>query len=202
MGCDRTFVESWVVAWHKPFTFPGAEHMEPVDPVLQRAEQRLEELRQETDKLKEFLVTYRMLANSLKLESANTTGTKGVNSQADTTPVDKPEGAEAGEVAAADDSPAKRVRVRDNPPSAVVIAAAVNLMRATGRPMSRREVREGLLERGVVVNGKDPVKTMGTILWRAPDQIVAVPGRGYWVAGVPAPSLGERLTQDEFDLFT
>ncbi|UQV18868.1 hypothetical protein MU852_03015 [Brevundimonas albigilva] len=78
------------------------------------------------------------------------------------------------------ESPVKRTRVSDNPKPAVLIPAAIEILRQHGQPMSRRQLHEALSGRGLVVKGADPIKALGTILWRAQDQIVQIEGRGYW----------------------
>ena len=75
-----------------------------------------------------------------------------------------------------------------NPPNPVVVSGAINVLREAGRPMTRRELYLALKDRGVVVHGKDPVKTVGTILWRARDQLVSHEGRGYWPATEHLPT--------------
>jgi hypothetical protein len=80
-----------------------------------------------------------------------------------------------------------RTRVRDNPKPAVLIPAVVEILRARGQPMSRRQLHEALTERDLVVRGAEPTKTLGTILWRARDVIDSIDGRGYWPKGDPVP---------------
>jgi hypothetical protein len=160
-----------------------------MDKILDAAEKRRDEIRQELKKLDEFLILYRALANSLPADSVNTNGTFEPDT-VQKTPVNNSELEAARETESTDATPARRVRVRDNPKPEVVVAEAVKLIREKNRPMTRREIREGLVERNIVVNGADPVKALGTMLWRSgADLLVQVDGRGYWPAGVPVPEL-------------
>lgn len=74
-----------------------------------------------------------------------------------------------------------------NPPLEVLVPAAIEIMRAKGRPMSRRELHDALTERDLEVKGADPRKTLGAILWRAREYIDSLEGRGYWPKGDPVP---------------
>lgn len=78
-------------------------------------------------------------------------------------------------------------RIRDNPKPAVLIPAVIEILRESGHPMSRRQIHEALSDRGLVVRGAEPTKTLGTILWRARGLIGSIEGRGYWPAGDPVP---------------
>ena len=82
-----------------------------------------------------------------------------------------------------EDAAPKKGRVTDNPKSSVVVAAAISILREGGHPLSRRQLHRALWDRGVEVNGGDPVKTLGTILWRAQDKLVQLEGFGYWPKG-------------------
>lgn len=79
----------------------------------------------------------------------------------------------------------KRTRVTDNPKPSVLIPAAVEILKEEGAPMSRRQLHEALAMRGLVVKGSDPIKALGTILWRAQDEIVQLEGYGYWPKNEP-----------------
>lgn len=158
-----------------------------MDAVFEAATKRIDEIKEELKKLEEFVGTYRKLALELRIDTLNTTGTRNPPPAA-IMPVDGVWTETDKEVKATDAAPAKRVRVSDNPPSSVVIPAAIKVIREAGRPLSRKQIRDALVERGVVVNGKDPVKTMGTILWRAPDQVIQIEGMGYWPKADPPPA--------------
>lgn len=56
--------------------------------------------------------------------------------------------------------------------------------------MSRRDLHAELAKRGLLVKGTDPVKALGTMLWRAPDKFIQLEGRGYWNKGQPYPEGG------------
>lgn len=67
-----------------------------------------------------------------------------------------------------------------NPPANVLIPAVIEILRARGHPLSRRGLYEALKARDLVIQGADPVKALGTILWRNQDKIVQLEGHGYW----------------------
>jgi hypothetical protein len=82
---------------------------------------------------------------------------------------------------------ASQKRVSDNPKPEVVIPTVRQILIESGRPMSRSELHEALMQKGLEVRGVDPVKTLGTMLWRARDEIQAIKGEGYWPIDVPHP---------------
>ena len=48
--------------------------------------------------------------------------------------------------------------------------------------MSRRELHGALASIGLDVNGADPIKALGTMLWRSgEDVLVQLKGFGYWI---------------------
>jgi hypothetical protein len=162
--------------------------MTDADPVLARAIARRDEIKEELDKIDAFLLTYRQIANSIKLESANILGTIGGNSQSGMNLVDTAAVDEAREAEATSDAPKRRPRVTDNPKPRLVAQAGAELIRAYGKPMSRRAIHTALAERGMTVRGADPVKALGTMLWRSgADLLEQVEGHGYWLKGVPLP---------------
>lgn len=73
-----------------------------------------------------------------------------------------------------------------------VVEAADEALRAAGRPLTRGELFERLRSSGLRIDGIDPVKNMGTILWRSGRFDNA--GRRYWISGEPRP--GERTGPD------
>ena len=176
--------------------------MDDIDPILQRAYERMEELEQEIIKLKDFIGTYRSLANALKLESANTKGTNVDRSTGGISLVDRLRAEEAGGAEEPDEAPPKRVRVRDNPKPSDVVAATVEILRRNAIPMSRRDIWHVLKGRGLEVRGADPVKALGTMLWRSgKDQLVQLEGRGYWPKDKPYEAAGYYPEDDARSLF-
>lgn len=151
--------------------------MDQVDPIYQAAIAREAELWEELQKIRNFLATYRTLARGLDIEFVNKDGTQLASVD------NSPSGVDAStQITASEAPPARRTRVTDNPKPALVVAAAVELIRERGRPMSRSEIHEGLKARGVVVNGADPVKTLGTMLWRSGGhELEQIEGWGYWL---------------------
>jgi hypothetical protein len=160
-------------------------------PIIEAAQKKRADLLEELKKINEFLEMYRTFEIEARMDSVNTTGTHE-ESTGVANPVDRPRIVdERTTEEGADAPPPRRVRVRDNPKPAAVVAAAVEVIRAHARPMTRRQVWEALKERGMVVNGTDPVKTLGTILWRSgSDQLTQLDGYGYWLKDQSYPPAG------------
>lgn len=162
-----------------------------VNALIKAAEDRIAALKDEVAKWESFL---RMSAEAQELLTAGTPtiGAPALSVQASgQTSASKASflggvaSAHAPKVSSVEDRP--RTRVTDNPRPAVIIPAAIKIMRERGRPMSRRDLHVALADAGLVVNGADPVKALGTILWRAKNQIIQIEGRGYWPHGDPVP---------------
>lgn len=66
-----------------------------------------------------------------------------------------------------------------------VVAKVEQILRAAGRPLSRGELHKRLLIAGVQVPGEDPVKNLGTMLWRS--RRFDNTGRRYWFIDEPRP---------------
>jgi hypothetical protein len=159
------------------------------DPILNAALTRQAELQQEVDKLSDFISTYRALAKTLSTDTGGKLpGTNG----GDTSLWMNRSAGNAGELARVDaekkeeeanqDAPPRRTRVTDNPKPAAVVKAAVALVREMQRPLTRREIHRGLEAMGLEVKGADPVKTLGTMLWRSgSEQLIQLEGLGYWL---------------------
>jgi hypothetical protein len=73
-------------------------------------------------------------------------------------------------------APAERPK---NPDRREVADKALQIVRETARPLSRRDLFERLAASGVVISGKDPEMVLGTMLYRD-DRIVRLRGHGYW----------------------
>jgi hypothetical protein len=69
--------------------------------------------------------------------------------------------------------------------AADVIAGVEQILRAAGQPLSRGELHDKLLIAGVQVPGEDPVKNLGTMLWRS--RRFDNTGRRYWFVDEPRP---------------
>lgn len=69
--------------------------------------------------------------------------------------------------------------------SATVRSFAMRALRNSGRPMTRRELLDLLLEAGVEVPGEDPAKRIGKIMWKAREFVGT--DQGYWIEGEPLP---------------
>lgn len=138
---------------------------------IEAARARLAEMEDEAEKLRLFIASYEAVAGYLhKTAEAFHSPENDGDKSAD----------------AVDSPPAPRTRVV-NPPTKAVVDVAIEILRHRGHPMSRRALHESLWMRGVEVKGRDPVKTLGTILWRANDRMVQLEGFGYWPRGIPYP---------------
>lgn len=69
-----------------------------------------------------------------------------------------------------------------NPPKEEVARAVREEIEKSNRPMPRAELFNLLVERGILLEGKDPAMVLSTMLWRAGDEfnIVNIRGLGYW----------------------
>lgn len=145
--------------------------------ILNKARERISELQHQIEILKKFVDSAEQATVLLQGEVAVKSSLTGDLSVSDSSTdlsmedVIRPSRTE---------SPIKRTRVSDNPKPAVLIPAAIEILRQRGHPMSRRQLHEALSERGLVVKGADPIKALGTILWRAGDQVTQIEGLGYW----------------------
>jgi len=157
--------------------------------VYDAAVAREAELQEELKKVRDFLGLYRAFMSQIQSESKNEDGTNTDQSTRTVAVVDMLRTDAAREAATPDEAAPKRVRVRDNPKPTDVVAAAVEVIRNAGRPLSRREIHTTLKERGTEVRGADPIKALGTMLWRSGgDRLEQIEGKGYWVKGEPLPA--------------
>ena len=82
------------------------------------------------------------------------------------------------------------VHIGENSPEEV----ASRLMRDTlikrGRPLACGQLFEALKEDGVFVGGQDPIKILGTIIWRLRNRFTNIEGHGYWPRDVACPAVG------------
>lgn len=71
---------------------------------------------------------------------------------------------------------------------AALVTAVSGILREAGRPLGRGEIFRRLQAGGVRISGVDPVKNLGTILWRSGrfDNT----GRAYWFKDEPRPDEG------------
>ncbi|MBX9706801.1 MAG: hypothetical protein K2X61_02565 [Caulobacteraceae bacterium] len=133
------------------------------DPIA-AAKARLAQIEEEAEKLRLFIAAYESVADYI--------GIKVHESQLEPNPVDK---------SASGQLEGERRRTRAvNPPTDKVVENAILILRQRGHPMSRRALHDALWQRGIEVRGTDPVKTLGTILWRARDKLIQLEGYGYW----------------------
>ncbi|TXN21541.1 hypothetical protein [Methylobacterium sp. WL9] len=89
-------------------------------------------------------------------------------------------------------------KARGNPRKEVVAAEAIKIIEEEGRSVSRSELYEKLIERSVVVDGKDPQQVLSTMLWRAYNNganIIRLKSGGYWLADRPHEETGYDPTQ-------
>jgi hypothetical protein len=155
---------------------PSQARESDVDSVYEAAVKRADDLQLELKTLNDFIGMYRRTRHLLGLDSIEHTE----NTETET-------GVSVGEQGA-DESGGepprltRQKRVTDNPSREDVARVARMILLENGHPMTRRELHTALADRGVVVRGADPTKTLGTMLWRAQafDQIT---GKGYWPRG-------------------
>lgn len=76
--------------------------------------------------------------------------------------------------------------LRNGSLAALVRDCAADALRGAGRPLNRVELLELVRANGVQVDGKDPAKRVGRIMWSS-KQFQHV-GDGYWFSGEPVPS--------------
>lgn len=61
-----------------------------------------------------------------------------------------------------------------------VAEAALGVIREHGAPVSRSDLYNELVARGLRIGGTDPEMVLSTMLWRMKDLIVRIPKFGYW----------------------
>lgn len=152
-----------------------------MDKVYEAAVNRAEELQRELKELNDFIALYRRTRHLLGMDSTEHKETLMSSSAGP----EESKGAPRP-LGAVNESPRKRVV--DNPKPADVVSEAVAVLRERGHPMSRRTLHEALKDRDMEVRGADPVKTLGTMLWRSgQDALVQLEGHGYWIKSEPYP---------------
>lgn len=163
-----------------------------MDKVFDAALKRAEELQRELKILNDFIDMHRRTRQLLGLDSRpEALGTAPVAETLTT-----PSAAQIvdNDHAHADDqahTPESRKRVTDNPKPSDVVANAVMIIIENEHPMTRRGLYDALLARGVEVKGVDPVKTLGTMLWRSgQEELVQLEKHGYWIRSEPYPPAG------------
>lgn len=138
-----------------------------VESEISELSQRIEFLRSELARIRDFLRVWDEFAG-IQIREAVDTGDTGDNSV-----VDKP-------------TPRPRLK---NPSKESVAEAAREIIHKNGAPMKRSELFHYLYERGVVIQGTDPEMVLSTMLWRMQKR-VARTSRGYWLAEIPYPEAG------------
>jgi hypothetical protein len=172
-----------------------------MDPVFEAAIARQNELRQELKKIDDFLAMYRTFQVEQRVDSKNESGTKTDNVTAETSAESQSGRALRPKIRVLKKGIKRRparARVTDNPPPSEVVAATVEILKAAGTPLSRRAIHAELMQRGLTVNGADPIKAVGTMLWRSgKDELVQIEGRGYGLKGVDYPEAPQPVTKEE-----
>lgn len=129
---------------------------------IKKIMEKRELLRQELEKIDNFLDLYREL-----------TGTEAVRSEP---PV-------SGSVEPPKSHGRKRTSGTAKPSDVGPMARRILLEH--GKPMTRSELLNALEERDVVLAGDDKAKYLGTILWRMKEAFVNLDGYGYWPRDKP-----------------
>jgi hypothetical protein len=82
-----------------------------------------------------------------------------------------------------------RRRTRKNSKKEEVADKAREIILSEGRPLSRAELFQRLIEAGLTIEGTDPLMVLSTMLWRMSGQIVRLP-EGYWPTEFPNTQVG------------
>lgn len=93
---------------------------------------------------------------------------------------------------------ARRKRERKESKAYIVRRQAFSILMEAGRPLDRAELFDAFKQRGIIIDGPNPAKLVGKILWEAPE--FEHSEDGYWIAGQPLPVAGtagttRRLTE-------
>jgi hypothetical protein len=78
-------------------------------------------------------------------------------------------------------------KMRRNSRKEEVAEAAIAMIREAGVPLSRATLLEGLVGRGLIIEGGEPDVVLSTMLWRMKGKIVRLQKGGYWPADSPSP---------------
>lgn len=68
-----------------------------------------------------------------------------------------------------------------NPKKEDVANAAREILEECGEPLPCSKLHKKLIDRGVVIEGKDPQAVLITMLWRQKDKVQRIKGGGYWL---------------------
>jgi hypothetical protein len=146
---------------------------------IKKIMEKRELLRQELEKIDNFLDLYREL-----------TGTEAVRSEPS---------------AATDSAEPPKSHGRKRTPGTAkpsdVGPMARRILLDNGKPMTRSELLKALEERDVVLAGEDKAKYLGTILWRMKEAFINLEGFGYWPKDKPFEPANyfpiERMSDDD-----
>jgi hypothetical protein len=142
------------------------------DHIYTSAVERLAQLDEQRHELVAFIATYRKLAGLVEPVS----GDPAVKLVAPTQPAQpKPQRGSVTEY---------------------LVATAMEILKAHGRPMKLGAIYNQMLDRGVVVSGDKPANNLGAKL-SADKRLVTHKGYGWWFADEPIPG-----AQHPFDQFT
>ena len=83
-------------------------------------------------------------------------------------------------------------RATGNTPKEQVAEAAIEIIHERGEPVSRSELHQALVARGMKIEGVDPEMVLSTMLWRQKHRIVRLKSGGYW----PADEVNEAADYD------
>lgn len=154
-----------------------------MDPILRAALKRREELVQEIEKTDKIITFLKVVA--AKSSGISDPAISAIDPLADAGDQDdgvSPLGHDlSGTEPGRSDS---STRMRGDSP-AKIVAATREILQTSGRPMKRGELLESLDALGIRVGGSDRSKVLGTILWRANDEIVNLRSFGFWMKDVP-----------------
>ena len=83
-------------------------------------------------------------------------------------------------------------RATGNTPKEKVAEAAIEIIHERGEPVSRSELYQALVARGMKIEGVDPEMVLSTMLWRMKHRVARLKSGGYW----PADEVNEAAEYD------
>ena len=143
--------------------------------VLDRAIIKAAELRKQLAELERFIELHRILSDDAGIGPVDVKGDReldqGIKIKGNM-PVDNFVGEKASR---------GRDTSRKGPAPPQIVEMVERMIREIGRPMTRGEIVEKLVDRDVELPPADPQRYVGTIMWRNKGTFINIEGRGYWL---------------------
>lgn len=146
------------------------------DAAYQNALQRRANLLKELERLNIFISVYEEMTQPWGQNAS----ADSLDQNANNLPTDPQEVVLEAPAGAAGVSESPRKRATGNPKPRDVVEEVKAILARRGHPMTRRQLLAELNVRGMVIQGRNPMKVLGTNLWRAGDELVSLEGHGYW----------------------